>query len=235
MAPVASAVGRTGGRALVAALWVLTAMGAAVFGWTLKGRLTATADMPRVEQYVGSWYPVAPDEPDPSAVVRLSAAGDRVSGSAEPTGAKFDLRWQDGILVGECVEADRTTPVRVAITQDRSAIVIALLPRASEPDYTLCVRASGVVAPSPVSKAGPITPEEAIGIVRDLPAVRGLFESLPAGGDGRLRIEIAGKEGDVYTVHVYELVPGGSGSPERVSRGWYEVDKKTGEVTSFGI
>lgn len=186
----------------------------------------------RLTDFAGRWLAAQPDL-EHSAELYLEADGDRVKGVSSATQAQFNLRLQGDALVGTVTDGGSTTPVRLDLTFDKKKLVLSVLYPQSEPDLSVWVRIDRPVG-TRGPRSRPLTPEEAIAAVRNVPEVQVWMRGFQGAASQRVRIEVVGREGPVYTVHVYEKVPADQGGGT-ATQGWYEVDKQTGRVHPVGI
>lgn len=195
----------------------------------------ASAPRAGAADYAGEWLTKG-DTLEETTTIALRAEGDRVTGVSDRTGARFEMRAESGSLVGDLVEREGPTPIRMEMTPGRDKLVISLLPPASEPDYIVCVRPrrppEALEGTSPNAAIGP---EEAIQAVRATPEVRAWLANFTGDLATRVRMEVVGDDGPVYTIHVYESVPDPPDGGHTATQGWYEVDKQTGRVKPVAL
>ncbi len=231
------------GRAVCLALTLC----AGCTGWWLGRRSASkappTAGAPRKaatralspESFAGDWLPVSDMVAHENSVV-LTVSGGTVSGRSRATGARFDMHLQGEALVGDCIEPDRRTPVRMEMTPGHDRLVISLMPPDSEPDIAVCVRVNALAyAGQKRRPSGNVSAGEAVASVRSLPEVADWLKHFTGPLAQRACVEVANDEGEVYTVHVYEDVPGPPGEGHNATLGWFEVHKQTGKVTKVEL
>lgn len=199
-------------------------------------RPAAGAQAVRAEDFAGWWAPASGEPDAPDGAFELRVEGDVVRGQVHATGASFDLRLAGHALEGQCVEPDRKTPVTMELTPKKDKMVVTLAPPESEYDISVCVRSE---APRevrvPLSPGARLTPEQAVAAVREHPEVREWLRLFKGPIAQRPRVEVNSQDETVYTVQVYEDVPGPPGEGHNATLGWFEVDKKTGKVTKVNL
>ncbi|MBM3494910.1 MAG: hypothetical protein FJX72_11425 [Armatimonadetes bacterium] len=87
--------------------------------------------------------------------------------------------------------------------------------------------------PAPPGRA--LTEKQAIEAVRAQPEVAEWLRAFTGDLAERPRFTVEPEHGPVYVIHVYEDVPDPSGGGHTATLGWFEVDKRTGEVTRVEI
>lgn len=90
----------------------------------------------------------------------------------------------------------------------------------------------GATTPTtPPPADGELTEDQAIDLVASRPEVKAWMKLVhDRSPNNKTMIRSEGLEMGRYTIHVYEDVNDGSGMGHSATFGWYEVDKKTGEV-----
>jgi hypothetical protein len=218
------------------------ALFAGALGWWLGRRSAApvphtsatlrrsSAQALSADSFAGDWLPVSAMTTQENFLV-LTAEGDVVSGGPEADKARFVMRLSGEALVGECIEPDRRTPARMEMTPGHDRLVVTLSPADSEPDVSVCVRIDALAhASKGGGHSGEVTPDEAVAAVRALPEVAEWLRDFTGTLAERACVEVGADKGEVYTVHVYEDVPGPPGEGHNATLGWFEVNKKTGKV-----
>lgn len=196
------------------------------------------------DEFLGDWYLDSPEDPsDPANTLVVRREGailvGRTRRSRHADRKPYHLELQPaagGDLKGRYVpETGDPFPATAELTSGRSKLVIELAPPASEYFTSVFIRAgreeadSGGVSTGPAVNPGELDGQRALDLVTARPEVQAFLSRARAAGR-EAHAQIDRDEEELFSVHVFELR--GQGAQAHLSTfNWYEVGKKSGQVT----